>query len=56
MKTIEYKKNCDCKSTSSTHQIRLKETETKEDRFIFTYAFHPMLCCDKCGEPWVLLK
>jgi hypothetical protein len=50
--TEEWEKNCSCKATSSTYQLRYFYQFT--DKGVNTKTvFYPWLSCDKCGRPWI---
>lgn len=49
---IKYKKNCDCKSTSTENAVRWIETKV-DDGVNIKCIYYQIPSCDKCGEPWI---
>jgi hypothetical protein len=48
-----YYKNCDCKSGSTTNQIRAKAVQLIPLSYTIKYTWHPGPSCDLCGKPWI---
>lgn len=52
---MEYRKDCDCKATSTSGMTRLQIIEGAPAAATIDYAaiFYPGPSCDHCGRPWV---
>jgi len=53
--TEKWAKGCDCKSASTSGQLRHVETKTSWGVRI-DFIFYPQPSCDKCGTPWKFVR